>query len=210
MKIRNTMTGVIETVELYPYQQQTLNRINSHSRSTVLYGRQMGLTLTMAYKALVDLRDGKKVLYITNKLTGTRTFMDRLRVNLSGESQYTIEGNQVLVGNDVRLCTETFHYHVSLDVHYYDTIIVDEAQFQSEKFLVKLLELTKNFKGNLIFANTATSDHYGTFYNLCHDNNYEHVVARYFIHPSFNKEFYDQTVAYIGTERYRRQYEVRW
>lgn len=211
MRVRNIMDGSFDDVELYPYQQQTLDRINSHKNSAVLYGRQMGLGTVLAKKALDDVSEGCDVLYVTSKMELARNVVEKLKLNVFDNPEYDVQKNKVLRdGAHINVVTMG-SLPKKDDIDSYDTIIIDNAQFLSEAPLAKLMKLLEDFDGTIIAATTATSDFKGTFYNLyANDGTFKSITARRFIHPSFNKEFYQYTVASMGREKYRQQYECRY
>lgn len=213
MRMLNIMDGSVNDVELYPYQQQTLDRINRNKHTAVLYGRQMGLGTVLAKKSLDDVSEGCNVLYVTNKIAMAQEVIRKIDLNVYDKPEYKIEKNKV-INTD-----EGSHVHVvsisSLpkkdEIESYDTIIIDNAQFLSESMISKFMKTLEDFDGMIIAATSATSEFKGTFYHLYHnDASFKNITARRFIHPTFNSEFYRYTVSNMGRERYRREYEVRW
>lgn len=213
MKVQNMMDGSLSDVELYPYQQQTLDRINRNKNTAVLYGRQMGLGTVLAKKALDDVSEGCNVLYVTNKMGCVREVIEKIDLNVYDNPQYEIQKNKVY-NND-----QSSHVHVvsigSLskkdEIESYDTIIIDNAQFLSESMFSKFMKTLEDFDGMIVAATSATSDFKGTFYHLYHNNgSFKNITARRFLHPTFSSEFYRYTISSMGRERYRREYEVRW
>ena len=65
MKILSITSGNIDDVDLYPYQEQTVERFKNNDRVIVFYGRQMGLTHTLCSYTLDCLDEGKNVLFLS-------------------------------------------------------------------------------------------------------------------------------------------------
>lgn len=212
MKVRNIMDGSITDVDLYPYQQQTLDRINRHKNTVVLYGRQMGLGTILAKKAQDDVSEGCSVLYITRKVAVSNDVVEKLKLNIFDNPEYETQKTKIRKGKSSHINVVTFNsLPVKDDIEHYDTIIIDDAQFLSEASLVKLMKMLEDFDGMIIVASSGTSDFKGTFYELYkNDSSFNSITARRFLHPTFNSEFYNYTVAQIGHKRYRQDYECRW
>jgi len=219
MKIRSIEDGRVIRPKLYPYQQATINILENFDRNIVIYGRQMGLTHVLCKYALDKLKNKKSVLILTAKSVMSKEITQRIKLNVFdpdwSSNSRIVRNGKTREHVKIETCDGfTKKYNIDTDdINQYDTIIVDLAQFVSDKVLKKLLDILDNddFKGKLVLASSGVSSFKGTFYRLyTEDDNYNTITARRFIHPTFSKEWYDSTVSMLGKDFYRREYECRF
>lgn len=206
MKIMSITSAVIQDVDLYPYQQQTIERIEGNDRSIIFFGRQMGLTHTLCSYTLDCLSEGKTILFLTIKNSMRDEVTQRINLNDFGESFKNKNGKR----NLVKVSGLASFLNSGEELDDYDVVIVDNAVNISDKHLKEFIEeRAKDYKNKLILASSGSTYFDGFLKELFRSKTYHNIVARRFIHPSFSKEWKDTVVAMMGLEKYRLEYECR-
>lgn len=199
-------SAVIQDVDLYPYQQQTIERIEGNDRSIIFFGRQMGLTHTLCSYTLDCLSEGKTILFLTIKNSMRDEVTQRINLNDFGESFKNKNGKR----NLVKVSGLASFLNSGEELDDYDVVIVDNAVNISDKHLKEFIEeRAKDYKNKLILASSGSTYFDGFLKELFRSKTYHNIVARRFIHPSFSKEWKDTVVAMMGLEKYRLEYECR-
>ena len=211
MKIMSITSAVIQDVDLYPYQEQTIERIESNDRSIIFYGRQMGLTHTLCSYTLDCLSEGKTILFLTLKNSTRDEVTQRINLNVFGGS---FKNEKVVYKNGkrnfVKVSGLVSFLNSGEELDDYDVVIVDNAINISDKYLREFMEeRAKDFKNKLILASSGSTYFDGFLKELYRSKTYKNIVARRFIHPSFSKDWKDTVVAMMGLEKYRLEYECR-
>lgn len=208
-------TGNIDDVTFYPYQQKTLDSMEHHNKVIFQYGRQMGATTLLSYKALSDLSKQRSVLYLAPKLKMCDAPMQNIEVNVLNDRRYYVSkaSRKIHFGGN---CIKFSHMKYVFEEDWtslYDTIVIDCPQFFSNASLINIFKTIKDdrFSGQIILGNSGSSTFKGFYHDLYkNDKTFCSITARRFIHPSFSKEWYDSVVTMLGQDMYRLEYESRF
>lgn len=180
--------GVVD-VALHPYQQRTINRIHNSARNIVVYARQMGLTLTLLYLFVEEIDHNSRVLFLTPNNSSVNEIKHRLKMNNSLRNSITVMSSN----------------SKSINIAYYDYIIVDNAGYVSNS-TIEYIHKNATRNQTVVLASNGMGGENSAFRCLAMSNLYSTTFMRRFICPDTAHYKMKQI---LGDELYRREYELR-